>query len=435
MTDPNTSTSPQDAQAEVKLKPGDVLAQRYELIQQIGSGGYSTVFAATDRHSGNQLAIKILKTGGGNNDPSALARLRQEANLLQTIDHPHVLKIFAFERYQDLAYVTMEHIPGISLAHIIYRQGAAPSERVLPIVKQLLAALHAVHSQQILHRDIKPENILISPGPPESCKLVDFGLSKAYVETNLAADKLKVTLVKTKAGGFLGTPRYTPPEQALGDEVGPYTDLFSLGLVIAEWLTGEVRLKGDTHTELMRNLVGPHTIDVSDCPRAWQKWLAMILAKDPARRFRSAQQALTALVSEVEAEIFDKRAEEFAMDVPDGFFPSSESSTTSFLEEDGPLELDLERVQQHEAQKPTPFAPPAHDTFPAAAPLGAQPPVTPQSPFAPPPASLTPGHFASQEPLPSRHEPEETSISAYILASIIGGGIAIVIVLILLLLR
>ena len=342
MTSP---TAPPHAQAEPQFKPGDLLAQRYRLTGALGAGGYSTVFAAVDLSTQQPIAVKILKTGGGHNDPSALARLRQEANLLERLDHPHVLKIHAFARYQDVAYVTMEHVPGLSLAHVIHREGKATSQRVLPVLKQLLSALGAVHAQRILHRDIKPENILLSPGPPERCKLLDFGLAKAFVDAELEQNQLQMTLVKTKAGGFLGTPRYTPPEQALGDPIGPYTDLFSLGLVIAEWLTGQVRLQGDTHAELMRHLVGPEPIDVSDCPRAWQPWLATILSKDPARRYRDSQQALGALLGEVEAQLYDRRADLLATSLPQGFFDAHDSlHTSSFLEEDGPLELDLERL-------------------------------------------------------------------------------------------
>ncbi len=430
------STASQQKNAKL-FQPGDVLAQRYRLTRPLGAGGYSTVFAATDLTTQQEIAVKILKTGGGNNDPSALPRLRQEANLLQSIDHPNILKIYNFEQYQDLAYVTMENVPGISLAHIIYREGPAESERVLPIVKQLLSALHATHVQRILHRDIKPENILISPGPPETCKIVDFGLAKAYMEEDLEPNNLQVTLVKTKAGGFLGTPRYTPPEQALGDPIGPYTDLFSLGLVIAEWLTGEVRLKGDTHAELMRNLVGPTPVDVSDCPRAWQKWLSMILCKDPTQRFRDAQQALTSLIDEVEAELFGRRAEDLAMDIPDGFFQSS--NTGSFLDEDGPLELDLERVEQ------TRPAPPAvHPGF--------GPPHVQQGP----PHHSAPPHFAQMPPQQGAfrtrmsdplnqtistapgfaplhddyEEPEETPLSNSILVAIIGGSLTIICIIV-----
>lgn len=447
------STDPQPKPAK-QLQPGDVLAQRYQLTHALGAGGYSTVFAAIDLSTQREIAVKVLKTGGGNNDPSALPRLRQEASLLKSIHHPNILEIFDFERYQDLAYVTMENVPGISLAHIIHREGPAESERVLPIVKQLLSALHATHIQRVLHRDIKPENILISPGPPESCKIVDFGLAKSYVDEDLEHSNLKITLVKTKAGGFLGTPRYTPPEQALGDPIGPYTDLFSLGLVVAEWLTGEVRLQGETHAELMRNLVGPEPVEISDCPRAWHNWLTMILCKDPTQRFQDAQQALSSLIDEVEGELFGRRAEEFAMDIPDGFFQSS--SANSFLDEDGPLELDMERVEQTRQPPSQPsFAPPTH-----------APHHTPTTNFGPPgqgaPPHVAPPHFAQAPPMPgapnafrtqmndplnqtisSPHgfqpthdnfdEPEETTLSSYILAAIIGGSVAIVITVVILL--
>lgn len=366
-------------------KPGDLLGQRYRLTHRLGVGGYSTVFAADDLLDGGSIAVKILKTQSVHNDPSALGRMRQEAELIKGIEHPNILKIYAFERHGPFAFLVMEKLHGSSLARIIHEQGPAPTERVLAMTRQMLGALHAAHSHRVLHRDIKPENILMCPthGPErEVAKLVDFGLAKSFGEQDFD-DDLEVTLVKTKVGGFMGTPRYTSPEQAVGDPVGPYTDLFSLGLVISEWLSGTIRLKGDTHAELMRYLVGPQPLDVSDCPRAWQPWLAQVLSKDPKRRYASAQQALEALEYSLEhggapggiqTEDFD------AYDLAaSGYFADALQidGPISFLDSNAPLELDLERVAK----------------------------TTPVKQVTSPHMAALPAHLLGEQALPPQHTP------------------------------
>ena len=170
--------------AQHSLRPGDLLGGRYELRRGIGSGGYSNVIEALDHQTGRPVAIKLLKHNAGNNDPSATARMRQEASLLEDIQHESVVQTYDFVVDGGMTYIVMEYIPGTSLAHIIYNEGPAPSERVLPIAKQMLSALKACHDQGVLHRDIKPENILIAPSSDpnlrEIAKIVDFGLAKPY---------------------------------------------------------------------------------------------------------------------------------------------------------------------------------------------------------------------------------------------------------------
>lgn len=378
-------------------KPGDILGQRYRLTHRLGVGGYSTVFAADDLLDGGSLAVKILKTQSVHNDPSALGRMRQEAELIKGIEHPNILRIYAFERHGPFAFLVMEKLHGASLAHIIHEQGPAPTERVLAMTRQMLSALHAAHTRRVLHRDIKPENILMCPthGPErEIAKLVDFGLAKSFGEQNFD-DDLEITLVKTKAGGFMGTPRYTSPEQAVGDPVGPYTDLFSLGLVISEWLSGTIRLKGDTHAELMRYLVGPQPLDVSDCPRAWQPWLAQLLDKEPKRRFSSARQAMDALEHILKHGAAPGGIQTESIDAYDlaasGYFADAlqVDGPISFLDSDAPLELDLERVAKttpvKQVTSPHMAALPAHLLGSTPQP---QPPGPPQHTPAPRPGML-----------------------------------------------
>ena len=342
------------------LRPGDRLGGRYELRRGIGSGGDSNVLEALDTQTNTPVAIKLLKHNAGNNDPSANARMRQEASLLEGIRHDHVVATYDYVVDKGMTYIVMEFIPGLSLAHIIYNEGPAPSERVLPIAKQMLSALQACHDQGILHRDIKPENIIISPSKDpamrEVAKLVDFGLAKPYTpSTSLDDSSGQITFVRTRAGGFLGTPRYTPPEQAVGDPIGPFTDLFALALVLAEFLTGQVRLKGDTHSELMSLLLGPEPIDISDCPRVWHTWLARMLSKDPKARPQTAKEALYELEEAVELELMGGvQPGEFEFDSERGaFIPSTnpgmlalDQAHASFLDSDEPLELDLEAAQK-----------------------------------------------------------------------------------------
>ncbi len=348
------------APEQLSLRPGDRLGGRYELRRGIGSGGYSNVLEALDTQTQRSVAIKLLKHDAGNNDPSANARMRQEASLLEGIRHSNVVATYDYVVDKRMTYIVMEFIPGLSLAHIIYNEGPAPSERVLPIAKQMLSALQACHDKGILHRDIKPENIIISPSEDpalrEIAKIVDFGLAKPYTpSTSLDDSSGQITFVRTRAGGFLGTPRYTPPEQAVGDPIGPFTDLFALALVLAEFLTGQVRLKGNTHSELMSLLLGPDPIDVSDCPRVWHTWLARLLSKDPKARPQSAKEALYELEESVEIELMGGvQPGEFEFDSERGaFIPSTnpgllalDQRHASFLDSDEPLELDLEAARQ-----------------------------------------------------------------------------------------
>ena len=350
------------------LQVGDTLLGRYTLMRPLGAGGYSTVFAAHDAKTQAHVAIKILKVEGDHQDPSALGRLRQEAMLLRQLSHPNILRIFDFFPLPHGAFLSMELLQGRNLAQLLYDDGPAHSERALPLIKQLLSALETAHTHKILHRDLKPENILICPSPQGNyAKLVDFGLAKNYAAQGLEPNEFGLTMVKTRAGGFLGTPRYAAPEQAVGDAVGPYTDLFSLGLVIAEWLTGAYRLKGDTHAELLRGLVSGEPVDLMDCPDAWRAWLRRILDKDPASRYQTATEALEELATKVEPAIFGARhTGDFVFHEATKSYvwglDAEAPDAASFLDHDDPLELDLEGVEATQFTPHTQPTPPAEPT-------------------------------------------------------------------------
>lgn len=360
-----TDLSPLNTQeAHSSLQPGDTLADRYQLTHKLGEGGYSIVFAADDLVKYQQVAIKILKPGVVTKDPSALARMRQESHVMSKINHPHIARIYDFHSDEEATFLVMEKLLGRSIGKELKREGPASTQRVYPLVQQILSALEAAHTARVLHRDIKPENILLCPAPDangsEIAIIVDFGLAKGLDTSGVHHDEDDITLVQTRTQGFVGTPRYTPPEQALGDPLGPETDLFALGLVIAEWLTGTVRLKGSRHAELMANLVSSDPIELGDCPIAWRPWLKKMLEKRPESRYQSAREASDALehiLQNPEHEsnrelVFNPQTGEF---VPETSSPKHQAyQAPSFLLSEEPLELDLPVAPPRRVNTPPP---------------------------------------------------------------------------------
>lgn len=370
------------------LAPGVVLCERFRLDRVIASGGYGDVWSGFDLEDDDRrVAIKILRNDAGNNDPSAIARMRMEAEILQRLRHPNIVQVFGFFESPYGHFLAMELLDGLAIDQAVLVEGPGTHERVMMCTRQILSALEAAHEQDVLHRDIKPENILLTktPGGLEVAKLLDFGIAKARRTRD---DESGVTLVQTRAGGFMGTPRYASPEQAVGDPIGPSSDLFALGLVVAEWLTGRARFDGERYADVMQKLLDGSSVNVADCPPRWQGWLKMCLNKAPERRFQSALAASHALEDLVEnfkpTDNFVENRSYFAT-------PPTQPGQTNFMDKDGPLELDLDRVRKASSPPaliatqppPRPFAHPSQNppTLPAFnSPM--QPPLQP--PLQPP---------------------------------------------------
>ena len=332
---------------------GAVVSGRYRIDKCLASGGYGDVWRGVDLETEAEIALKILRTDAGNNDPSAIARMRQEAEILKAMDHPNIVRVFGFGNSPFGHYLAMEFLDGLAIDQWLAKFGPIDAEEMIAIADQLLGALDEAHRKQILHRDLKPENIILVPDADDPdrrvAKLVDFGIAKAHRLLNENDDG--ATLVQTRAGGFMGTPRYAAPEQAVGDPCGPNTDLFALGLVIAEWLTGRMRLDGERHADVMTQLLGTEEIDVSDVPYRWREWLGRMVQKNPQERYQSASEARKGLVELVEK--LHQRAD--FLDDNQHVLPFAEprADEGSFLEDQAPLELDFDRVRTHQ---PTPAA-------------------------------------------------------------------------------
>ncbi len=324
--------------SNVHLVSGENLNGRYRIDHSIGQGGYGEVVAAYDLREKRRVAIKILHDEVRLTDPNALARMRQEAEILRSIQHRNIVTVYSIEDYAEGAFLVMELVEGLSIAQVLTENGPISPERVLPLVHQILSALRRAHDQQILHRDIKPDNILLCDAKddvPEHIKLVDFGIAKALAPLS-SQDGDTVTQVKTRVGDVIGTPRYAAPEQVVGDPTGPGADLFSVGLVIAEWLTGTPRVKPGHYGAVMAQLVVPTPFDVSDCPAAWQAWLLGMMDKTPNGRFSSADQAIEELQAQVPWSGFSLYyAEHSADDHSSEDYSSDDHSSDDHSAEDG----------------------------------------------------------------------------------------------------
>lgn len=291
------STASTEQQAEDwAYAEGDVLEDRYEIYERIAQGAFGEVHAARDRREGRDVALKVLRTGSEYRDPKAVARMRQEAEILRALEHPNLVRVHEIAQVDGRECLVMELLEGQSLRELIDAGELATSERARPVVRQILSALMAMHGRGVQHRDLKPDNIILLDTPAASgertAKLVDFGIAKAR---DFLDQDHQQTLVQTKDDEFVGTPQYSAPEQAVGDPIDDSSDLFSVGLVVAEWFTGEPRIDASAQRGVVSVLIQPEPLDVSDCPEEWQPWLEKMVAKTPDDRYRSARDALEAL--------------------------------------------------------------------------------------------------------------------------------------------
>src|SRR5438270_2549051 len=217
---------------------GTTLNGRYRLEARIGSGGMSTVYRATDETLQRRVAIKLMNREIAT-DSDQLERFRREARAVAQLNHPQVVSVIdaGEEPLEDddggTPYIVLEYVDGETLKSVIRRGGPLEIPQALAYSIEIGRALGAAHERQIVHRDVKPQNILIDP--EGGAKITDFGIARSLAEEGL-----------TMAGRVLGTTDYVSPEQALGQSVTGQSDVYSLGIVLYEMLTGEVPFKGES---------------------------------------------------------------------------------------------------------------------------------------------------------------------------------------------
>ncbi|HEY8497173.1 MAG TPA: Stk1 family PASTA domain-containing Ser/Thr kinase [Limnochordales bacterium] len=257
-----------------------VLANRYRIQAKIGDGGMAVVYRALDLLLHRPVAIKCLRPQFAS-DPEFLQRFMQEAQAAASLSHPNVVNIFDVGHAGDVHYIVLEYVQGRNLKEILREEGRLPPKRAAHIARSVARALEAAHRRQLIHRDIKPHNILITP--EGRVKVTDFGIARAASAATL-----------TQTGTVIGSVHYFSPEQARGGPVGPASDLYALGVVLYEMLTGTVPFRGDSPIAVALKHLEEEPVPPSGLVPSIPAWLERVvlkaLAKDPAQRYASAEE-------------------------------------------------------------------------------------------------------------------------------------------------
>jgi serine/threonine protein kinase len=258
---------------------GTLFDGRYKVVRKLGAGGMANVYLAEDQELGRRVAIKILNDRHAN-DEQFVERFRREAKNAAALSHPNIVSIYDRGEAEGTYYIAMEFLEGRSLKELIVQRGPAPVTVSVEYARQILSALRFAHRHGIVHRDIKPHNVLVdSEG---RVKVTDFGIARAGVSE------------MTEAGSIVGTAQYLSPEQARGTDVDQRSDLYSLGIVLYELLTGTLPFTGDTPVEIaMKHLsTVPEAPSARrpEVPRDLDLIVTRALAKDPSDRYQSAEE-------------------------------------------------------------------------------------------------------------------------------------------------
>ncbi len=273
---------------------------RYRIEGRLGEGAMADVFRAHDPGIGRTVAIKLLKPEFGRN-PELGERFLREARAAGALNHPNIATIYDVGEADGVAYIAMELVEGQPLDQLIQSQGRLPYERVLAIGQQLASALDYAHRAGIVHRDVKPSNILLT-ADGRTAKLLDFGVARIG---DLDPAGCEQQLAQTQVGQMIGTPRYMSPEQALGIAVDRRSDLFSLGVVLYEMVTGKVAFPGvglaTLAIQIAQERVEPIDRSAADCPPGLRFIIDKLLAKKPDQRFADGDAVLKALTRELDA--------------------------------------------------------------------------------------------------------------------------------------
>jgi serine/threonine-protein kinase len=333
------------------------LSGRYEIGERLGSGGMSSVHRATDRILERTVAVKILAEHLSD-DERFVARFRREALAVAKLIHPNIVQVYDTGIDDGRHYIVMEFVDGLSGAQLLQRHGSLNPETAAEIGIQACAGLDYAHRRGIIHRDVKPGNLMIVGGPAGggemTVKLTDFGIARAIEQTRI-----------TQVGSVVGTAAYLAPEQVRGEEATPATDVYALGVVIYQFLTGRLPYEGSTLAELAVRQQNERPLPPStyngEVPETLGAAVLRALEGDPSRRYASADELAAGLRLGLEGEDVTLPLEEgtAATRVLGG------QTATRRLDETGPTEY-----RPAAARRPAPHPPPPEPAYaPPAEPL------------------------------------------------------------------
>ena len=298
----------------VTIRTGRVLKDRYELTDRIALGGMGEVWRAHDRTLDRTVAIKVLRDDLRGNE-TALARLRAEARNGGGVSHPNVATLLDYGEQDGGGFLVMEYVAGEPLSDVLARETTLPLVDVLRVIAQCAAGLHAAHVAGVVHRDVKPSNILLTP--QGTAKLTDFGISLGSGQPSLTA-----------AGMVMGTAQYLPPELTLGKKASPAADIYALGIVGYEALTGRRPYTGDNQIEIALAHVEQPLPPLPDhLPAPVRDLVEAMLTKEPAERPRSAA-TLARATEEVLRRLVDVPAADDPVTQPGDGVPAPDAPVT-----------------------------------------------------------------------------------------------------------
>lgn len=266
---------------------GMIFDGRYRIQRIIGLGGMAVVFEAEDLLMHRTVAVKMLKEGVGD-DATSVKRFINESKAVSMLSHPNIVSIYDVSVREDLKYIVMEHIRGITLKNYMSRKGKLPVREAVSFTEQILRALDHAHSKGIIHRDIKPQNIMLLKNG--MIKVADFGIAKLpSAETVTVTDKA------------IGTVYYISPEQASGKPIDPRSDLYSVGVMLYEMVTGTLPFSADSPVSValmqIHNTPRPPRALCPELPLGLQQIILRAMEKDPDRRYQSAREMLRHIVA------------------------------------------------------------------------------------------------------------------------------------------
>jgi tRNA A-37 threonylcarbamoyl transferase component Bud32 len=269
------------------LAPDRILGGRYRLRRELARGGMAAVWEAEDKVLTRRVAIKVLHPHLAGDD-GFRTRFRREAVAAARLAHPHIVTTYDTGRDADVAYIVMELVDGTTLARLLKAQGPLPMAQAVDVAVQVADALACAHSHGVVHRDVKPANILLREDG--HVKVADFGIAKAGAGNDL-----------TRTGVVMGTAKYLSPEQVSGNPADAGSDIYALGIVLYEMLSGAPPFVGDTDlsTAVARLTGAPGSLRDRrpDIPRSLEAVVLRSLARDPAARFQSAEEMRASLMA------------------------------------------------------------------------------------------------------------------------------------------
>ena len=263
------------------LEIGSFLSDRYEILSKVGAGGMSDVYKAKDHILSRFVAIKVLKQEFSE-DSSFVTKFRAEAQSAAGLEHPNIVNIYDVGRENGLYYIVMEYVEGITLKTYIEKKGQLSFKESASIAIQVARGIEAAHNKNIIHRDIKPQNIIISTDG--KVKVTDFGIAKATSSNTISSD-------------VMGSVHYASPEQARNGFVDGRSDIYSLGIVMFEMVTGRVPFDGDTTVAValqhLQEEIARPSIYAPDLPISFEKIILKCTQKTPDRRYQTIEELLT----------------------------------------------------------------------------------------------------------------------------------------------